>query len=121
MLQKYDASILTDALEAATVYLGSCLRGRIIAVLYAPTTIDGGATLTITGETTGVPILTKANAGTDAAWFYPRAVCHKVADGAEITDSAADICVYDERVKVVIASGGAAATGTITLLVDDDL
>lgn len=120
MLMQYVETITTDADGAATVYLGSVIRGRIVAIKYAPGTIATGADLTITGETSGIAILTKANAGTSTVWFNPLAIPHKVADGSAFTDFGVDIWLYRERVKVVVAEGGNTFTGTISLWVDEE-
>jgi hypothetical protein len=100
------------------VYVEGPLRGRVHAIKYAPGTLDTGADLTITGETTGVPILVKSNAGTSTVWYYPRVIPNKNTDGSAFTDLAADIHVLNERIKVVVAQGGATKTGTITVYVD---
>lgn len=118
MLQEISTSITTDGSGDATVYLGSKLRGRVHAIKYEPGTIATGADLTIIGETTKVPVLVKANAGTSDVWYYPRAIPNKNADGAAFTDVAVDIHVFQERIKVVVAQGGDTKTGKITAYVD---
>jgi len=120
MLFEYTATITTDASGAATVYLGGRIRGRVQMIKYAPGTLDTEADLTITGETSGVPILTKANAGTSTVFYYPRAVGHKVADGAASTLSEVEVWVLEERIKVVVAQGGNILTGAITIWVDEE-
>jgi hypothetical protein len=120
MIQEVTATITTTSGGAATVYLGSTLTGRVHAIKYAPGALDTGAGLTITGETTGVPILTKASAGTSTVWYYPRAFANKVTDGAAFTDVTEDVRVLKERIKVVVASGGNALTGAITAYVDTE-
>lgn len=112
------ATITTDASGDATVYIGSNLRGRVHALKYAPGTIDTGGDLTITGERTGVPILTKADCGTATVFYYPRALVTEAPDGTAGTDAFADILVIEERIKVVVAQGGATKTGTITAYID---
>jgi hypothetical protein len=118
MIHEVSASIVTAADGSATVYLGTRLRGRVHAIKYMPGTIDTGADLTITGETTAVPILVKANAGTANVFYYPRVIPNKNTDGTAFTDVAADIRVLNERIKVVVAQGGDTLTGTITAYVD---
>ena len=118
MLEAVSTAITTAVGGAATVYLGSKLKGRVHAIKYVPTSIATGAGLTITGETTGVPILVKANAGTSTVWYYPRVLVNKNTDGSGATDALADIHVLNERIKVVVASGGDAKTGTITAYID---
>lgn len=118
MIQEVSITITTDGSGDATVYLGSRLRGRVHAIKYAPGDLDTGADLTITGETTAVEILVKANAGTSTVWYYPRVIPNKNTDGSAFTDLAADIHVLNERIKVVAAQGGDTKTGTITAYVD---
>lgn len=118
MLEAVSATITTSSGGVATVYLGSKLTGRVHAIKYAPGTLDTGADLTITGETTGVPILVKANAGTSTVWYYPRVLPNSNVDGAAGTDDFTDICVLRERIKVAVAQGGDTLTGTITAYVD---
>lgn len=120
MMQEVSATITTNASGAATVYLGTSLTGRVHAIKYAPGTLDTGAGLVVTGETTAVPIITKASAGTSTVWYYPRAFANKVTDGAAFTDVTEDVRILRERIKVVVASGGNTLTGTITAYVDTE-
>src|SRR3989304_5077435 len=119
ILNQYTATITTDADGGATVYLGSRIRGQIVAIKYEPGTIDTGADLTITGETSGIAILTKANAGTSNVWYFPVAAANKVADGAATTLTEVSVWLYCERAKVVMVQGGATKIGAITLWVDE--
>ena len=116
MIFEVSASITTDAAGAATVYLGSRLRGRVHAIKYTKGTLDAGTDLVITGETTGVAILTDSPAASE--WFYPRAFPNKVTDGAAGTVPSEDVYVVNERIKVVVAQGGNVTTGTITAYID---
>jgi len=115
MIKYVSTTIVTDAAGDATVYVGGALRGRVIAIKYAPGTIATGADLTISGEITGVPILVKANAGTSTVWFYPVAQLNLNTDGSAIDYNHMYINLVDERVKVVVAQGGDTKTGTITV------
>ena len=120
MLIQYTATITTHVSDgSATSYLGSCIRGRVVAIKYDPGSIATGAGLTITGETTGVVVLIKASAGTAIVWYYPVAAANKVADGSAAT-AEVEVWLYNERLKVVVASGGNSKTGTITLYVDEE-
>lgn len=118
MIVEVSANITTDAAGAAEVYLGTRLRGRVHAIKYTPGTLDTGADLTITGETTGVPILVQSNAGTSVLWKYPRVLANKNTDGAAATDAFADIHVLNERIKVVVAQGGNTLAGSIKAYID---
>ena len=121
MLHKTSTTITTAADGSATVYLGSNIRGELVALKYSPGTIATGGDLTITGETSAVPILTVTNAGTSDVWYYPRAPANQVADAAAITDSAERIPIVNERIKVVMAQGGATKTGSIEAYYKTDL
>jgi hypothetical protein len=116
MIQQVSTSIVTAADGSAEVYLGSRLRGRVHAIKYTKGTLDAGTDLVITGETTGVAILTDSP-GADE-WFYPRAFANQATDGAAEADASEGIYVLDERIKVVVAQGGAAGAGTITAFID---
>lgn len=114
MLQQTTTAIATDGSGDATVYLGSKMRGLLLALKYTPGSIETGADITITGETSGIPILTKENAGTSDVFFYPRALANAVADGAAGTNSQEYIPLAEERIKVVVANGGDSKEGSIT-------
>lgn len=99
------------------------IQGKLYAVQYDPDEIATGATLTVvaTGHAEE-PLLTKANAGTSAAWYYPRRVQHAVSDGSALTGSAGgDRCqpIIDGKLLVTIASGGDTKTGHVTVFWDE--
>ena len=119
MLNEYSATITTDGSGDATVYLGSRIRGRIIAIKYVPGTIDTNADLVITGDTSGVAILSKLNAGASTVWYYPLAKSNQVSDGAASSITEVPVWIYNERVKVVVDQGTATKAGSITLWVDE--
>ena len=108
-------TITTNASGAATVYLGSKLRGYLVALFYRPGTLDTGADLTVTAEDSGAPILTKVNLGTGNSWLYPRALPTNAnsATGPLGTVPSERIPLMKERIKVVVAQGGNTLTGTI--------
>lgn len=123
MLNQYTATITTDADGDAEVCLGSCIRGRIVAIKYAPGTLDADADLTITGAISEQPILSVSHVGTSTVWFYPMAWAHNVEDlwdyegPSSVTE--VPLWLYKEALKVVVAEGGDKTTGTITLWVDE--
>ncbi len=116
MINKVTATITTDADGAATVYLGSRLRGRVHAIKYTKGTLDAGTDLVITGEDTGVAILTDSPSGNE--WFYPRAFPNAVTTGAAGTVPSEAVHVLNERIKVVVAQGGDTLSGSIDIFVD---
>lgn len=112
-------AISTDTSGAATVNATDTLQGKLYAILYKPGTIATGATVTVTSQ--GIfakPLLTKANAGTDDTMYYPRDLVHAVADGSALTGSSGGdraLPLINGKPRVVIASGGASASGSVTL------
>lgn len=122
MLHKLEpVTITTDSSGAATVYIGTKIRGTLYALIYKPGTLDTGADLTITTETTLQPILTKVNLGTGNSFLYPRAkpsIANDATGGLNSTPSV-PIPIINERIKVVVAQGGNTLTGTIQAIIDD--
>lgn len=117
MFSSAKADIVTDASGAATVYLSHGQNrkpnGFLVALKYTPGTLDTLADLTITGEDSGIPIITVTNAGTSTVFYYPRAFPNAVTTAAAGTVSSESIPIKDERIKVVVAQGGNAGTGSI--------
>lgn len=116
MIHEVSATITTASDGSATVYLGSKLRGRVHAIKYTAGTLDSGTDLVITGDTTGVAILTDSPSGSE--WFYPRAFPNAVTTGAAGNVASEDVQVLNERIKVVVAQGGDTLTGSITAYID---
>jgi len=116
MFSSAKADITCNSSGAATVYLqpniNSGLNGFLVEIKYEPGSIATGATLTITTES-GKPIMTKANAGTSTVFYYPRVPLNAVADGAAATNASEFIPIKNERIKVVVASGGSGGAGSI--------
>ena len=113
-LHSEEISITTDAAAAATVY-SSGVSGRIHRIKYNWVDITASAILTITAETHGDVIFSMSMPAADRD-MYPRAELVKWS-GAAITPPAYDhfIIQSDDRVKIVIASGGAAKTCSVTI------
>lgn len=120
MLHKVSTAIVTDASGNATVFLGTKLRGYLVALFYKPGTLETGADLTVTAETSGAPILTKVNLGTGNSFLYPRALPTNAnsATGPLGTVPSERIPLVNERIKVVVAGGGNALTGSIEAVIE---
>lgn len=124
MLESVKADIVTDASGNATVYLTHGINrkphGQLLVLKYTPGTLDTGADLTVTGETSGIPILTASNVGTAVKFYYPRALVNQVADGAAGASGTEMIPIRDERIKVVVAQGGNVTAGSIEAILRTD-
>lgn len=111
--------ITTNGSGAATVTATHAVLGYLHCIEYRPGTMDTGAGLTVTCETgtTSIPLLVKASAGTSNVWFYPRVLANSNTDGAALTDRT--FVVMSGKPKVVVASGGATASGTLILYYEE--
>lgn len=118
MIVKHTAqAIVQDAAGDCTIYAG-LVNGKIIGIIYTQGTLEDAGTVTLTGETTGTPIV--AFAGNASSPIYPR--CGVVnASNAAITDSHDYVRLKDERVKVVFngSAPGAAGAGSIQILTEE--
>lgn len=118
--RKVTKSYTTDASGDATVYT-EAIRGRLLEVLFVDTDTDAGADFTITTEDSGQAIVTLTNAGATGKW-RPRQKIQDAA-GADVSYEATDtkdvhdfIYIANERIKIVVAQGGATKSGTFTFI-----
>lgn len=112
----------TDSGGAATVY-SPFLSGRITAIHYLKTDYADGVDFTITAEATAETIWTEANVNAAKA-CYPRAATHSTAGVASLYASGGTavndaIRLGRDRVKIVLAQGGATKTGAFHIIVED--
>lgn len=97
--------------------------GKLFAIEYRPGTLDTNGDVTITCESdTSKPLLTLTNAGTSNLLKYPRDLVHAVADGVALTGTAGgDRCqpLLNGWIKVVVAEGGNATSGSVVVWFDE--
>jgi len=111
-------TLTTDGDGAATVYSDKQANGNVLAVIFDVGTLTT-PNLTVTGKETGIAILTKEAMGSGT--YHPCGM----AQSTELADLTFDdtnkvpvpIPLANEQIKVVVASGGATKTGTLTILV----
>lgn len=117
--ERHAVSLTTDASGDVTGYT-PVVSGRVLAVQYVKNDFDNGADFAITGETSGLAILTLTDQNSSAT-FYPRAgVCGPTGtaltyDGTRTVNE--PVVVAGERVKVVVAQGGNAKSGTVYVVI----
>lgn len=116
-LSRHAVTFTTASDGSATVY-SDRVNGHVHAIRYAYVDADTGADITITGETSTIPVLTITNAGTASTVHHPRAATVDVSNAASLYAVGGEpvetlIPVADERIKVVVAAGGNAKTGTL--------
>jgi len=121
-MEKLTVTITVDASGDGTGYLSSKLginNGFIRAIQYVKDDYADGIDIVISGNVTGIPILTVTNMNT-AAFYYPMAKASKVADGTDAEYAATFdvrtlIPIVDEQIKIVVSSGGNATSGTFNI------
>lgn len=119
-VKRYRVTLTTDASGDATGYtedVGS--GGEVKQILYTKTDFANGVDFVITGETTGVVIWDQddVNASELSA---PQAATELNTTGAAATYDGTrvvlkPIVVANERIKVVVASGGDTKIGTVDI------
>lgn len=119
-VQKQDVTVTSDGSGDATVY-STHITGALCRIIYTKTDYTNGVDFTITSAETGQAIWAESDVNATAT-VNPRATAHDIvgvalfyndADDALQTDS---IYLAHERVKIVIASAGAAKTGVFTII-----
>lgn len=113
--------VTTDASGNATVYSANQYSGPVRTVTYTKTSFDDGSTITVTGETSGQNIWTQSNVNATAT-VCPRQGTHSQAGVASLYAAAgtavqSEIYLANERIKIVIASGGNAKVGAFRVVV----
>ena len=123
--ERIEVSITANGSGDGTGFANPTIAGGYLqAIRYVP---DGslpyatGVDFTITGETSGIAILTVTNAGTAALDFFPRAATQTIANAAALY-AAGGTAVNDripvgERVKIVVAQAGANNVGKFHVFV----
>lgn len=119
--ERHTVTVTTAADGSATAY-SPVITGKLSQIRYVKTDFAVGVDFTITSEATGETLWTEANvdASTTRA---PRQATHGT-DGVAALYAAAGTAVNDkialakDRVKIVIANGGNAATGTFHIVME---
>lgn len=122
MIRRFEVTALTNGSGDATVY-SPYLSGYIQTIEYVKTDYTDGVDFTITAEATGETIWTQSNVNA-AAVVAPRQATHSNAgvaalyagSGTAVNDR---IALGRDRVKIVVAQGGAAHTGKFIIIVAD--
>lgn len=126
MVKVLTIPITTAAGGGATGYTPP-VSGLVRTIAYVPhatTPIDTNGDIVVSGNTSGMAILTKANIGLAAVQWHPRAPTVAVADGAALLYAAGGTAVTDlipiaeEAIKIVVTNGDASKSGTFHFFVD---
>lgn len=110
--QSVSVTATTIADGSATVYTDN-IRGKIIAVRYVKSDFADGVDFTITTETTNRNVWVDTNINASET-VVPKELNDDTA-GADLTGVYDHVRAFNERIKIVIASGGDTKTGTFTI------
>ncbi|MER8540253.1 hypothetical protein [Mesorhizobium sp. M0520] len=120
-VERKTVAITTAADGSATAYTEGAATGRILQARYVKTDFADGVDFTITSEATGETIWQQSDVNASAT-VAPRQPTHSTAGvaalfaaaGAAVNDH---IAIANDRIKIVIAAGGNAKTGTFHFLI----
>ena len=123
-LRKVRLSFTTAVGGAATAYAAESLRGRLVMARWNKGTCSNGVDPTLSYDNEdgdNIALLTVANADADAS-YYPRVQVHSGVDGSALTLDGTRLMVepplVDGLLKLVIAAGGDAKVGNMTVYIE---
>lgn len=118
--ERYTVTLTTDSSGDATGYT-PVVNGKINSIHYVKTDFADGVDFTITSEATGQGIWTESNVNASTV-RSPHQPTH-AQDGTALLYAAAglpvdtDIYLANDRIKIVVASGGDTKTGTFYVVI----
>lgn len=122
-LRRFSVAVTTASDGTATAY-SPTLSGYIHDIEYVKTDYADGVDFTITGEATGRNIWTESNVNAavvkairQPTYSQAGVAALYAAGGTAINER---IALARDRVKIVLAQGGATKTGTFVITVDDN-
>lgn len=118
-VQRLAIPITTDGSGDATAY-SPVVTGLVSQIRYVKTDFVDGVDFTVTSEATGETIWAETNVNASAT-RAPRQAAHTTAGAAALYASGGEavlvpIGVAGDRIKIVVASGGASKTGTVHIV-----
>lgn len=121
-MKRHLVSITVDASGDGTGYT-EITQGSLQAIRYVKTDYANGVDFTVTCGASGEAIWTGTNVNASTT-VYPRAATHDTTGAASLYAAAGEpvedrIPVADEAVKIVVAQGGNATSGTFHVYVGD--
>lgn len=119
-VQRHAVAVTTASDGSATAY-SPTITGMVSQIRYVKTDFADGSTFTITAEATGETIWTETGVNASAT-RAPRQATHTTAGAASLYAAGGTavndmIALANDRVKIVIASGGSVKTGTFHVVV----
>ena len=119
--ERHVVAVTTAADGTATAY-SPVLTGKLSQIRYVKADFDAGVDFTITAEATGETLWTQSDVNASAT-VAPRQATHTTAGvaalyaggGSAVLDK---IALANDRVKIVIGSGGNAKTGAFHIVME---
>lgn len=113
--RRLTVAVTTASDGSATVYSSVIDYGLLSQIRYIKTDFSDGSTFTITAEATGETLWTEAAVNASAT-RAPRQATHSTAGAAALYASGGTavndkIAIVNDRIKIVIASGGSVKSG----------
>lgn len=120
-IRRFVVPVTVDASGDATEY-SPVLSGKLISFRYVKDDFANGVDFTITAEDTGETLWAEENVNASAT-RYPRAATASTAGAASLYAALGTavndrIALGQDRVKIVVASGGNATSGTFHITID---
>jgi hypothetical protein len=125
--KRYSASVTTAADGSATAYIGTGdpITGRLVNLIYTKDVTapyDNGVDFTITAEATGQTLWTESNVNASKT-VCPRQATHATDGTASLYAAEGEpvegyLVLAQDRIKIVVASGGDTKVGTFTAVVE---
>lgn len=120
MFIKRETVTITTAANGSGTGYSAVVNGRILSIQYVKDDFADGVDFAVTAETTGRSLWSQENVNASAE-ILPRKQVSET-DGTALTyDGTYKVCepiaLADERVKIVIASGGNAKSGTFYITI----
>lgn len=123
-MRRLPVNVTTAGDGTATAYSPK-FTGKIVQIEYVKDGVNGytnGVDFTLTGEATGIGIWTQADVNASAV-VAPRQPTHSQAGAALLyaaggTAQADKIALANDRVKIVLAQGGANKVGTFHITIE---
>jgi hypothetical protein len=121
-VQQELVNVTTDGAENATAYTNVEYSGRLITVIFTDTDLADTADITITSEKTGQSIWSESDVA-NSKTVSPRQTTHDIAGDDSIITAGNEVRDYislvAERIKIVIAQGGVAKSGSFRFIVEN--
>jgi hypothetical protein len=107
---------MTTVFDGSATAYSEYFNGDLLAIVYTKVDFVDGSTFTITADVSGLGIWTETavNASTDRAPSMP---LHNQIGGAVGATIVRPVPLVRERIKIVIAGGGSAKSGTFRFIV----